>query len=324
MLDHTPCEICGEDDWQVLGRRTYTRSQGADQSPYLRTRLQVLFDVWLRGEDRVTLTSVLCRKCGFVIYLPRPQEEDIDRKYAFLGSSAREDEPGQSPAVAERRSGSMFRYLAGRVRMRNVRSILDYGGGDGSLMLAFRRAGKQCYVVDYNRNTVEGVTKLADTLDGLDPAERFDAILCSHVMEHVAQPLKALRRLVSHLRRGGRLFIEVPMGVWRHPPLEDEPVTHINFFTPSSVHNLLVLGGLAVRTCELAAFLDATGTRRHGIRAIAGKQAASAAAARRLRPPDAMAYLKPSILGILRFYRLVPESIPPVIQGKLRHLARWP
>ena len=109
---------------------------------------------------------------------------------------------------------------------------LDFGGGDGKLLAPFVDAGHDCYLVDYNTEPLPGVKKLADTLDGVD--DTFDAIICSHVLEHVADPLGTLRDLRARLRPGGRIYAEVPSEVWRGIPIERDPVTHVNFFTVAS------------------------------------------------------------------------------------------
>ncbi|MFI5205920.1 MAG: class I SAM-dependent methyltransferase, partial [Candidatus Paceibacterales bacterium] len=62
----------------------------------------------------------------------------------------------------------------------------------------------------------------------------FDVILCNHVLEHVAEPLDSLKRLRTLMNDGGIIYAEVPFEVWGGIPIEKEPVTHINFFTPQS------------------------------------------------------------------------------------------
>lgn len=319
MLTETSCEICGKNDWKVLGQRTYRESDAGSDWPYGQKRFKVLFDKWFPGRKSVTLTSTLCGHCGFIIYLPRPQVKDIDTKYRYLEELGQDDGgavPYDAP-VEIYRSNQILRYVSRNIRLSDVNTILDYGGGDGRLMQAFRDLNKQCFLVDYNRNCIPGVTKLSDTIDDLDQSERFDLIVCSHVMEHVSQPLQVLKKLTSHLSENGNIFIEVPMEVWKKPPLQREPVTHVNFFVPSSLHNLLLLSGLVVSKCEVCVS-SYQYAKLHAVRAIGRRPSDPALLSDTpLVSSDAMNFLEPNIYDVFR-YKL--KKIPGKILSKLKSL----
>jgi len=53
----------------------------------------------------------------------------------------------------------------------------------------------------------------------------FDAVLCSHVLEHVEDDRAAMRELVRVLRLGGWAVVMVPLDVERESTLEDPGVT---------------------------------------------------------------------------------------------------
>src|SRR5690606_32272234 len=86
-------------------------------------------------------------------------------------------------------------------------SVLDVGGGDGRLMAKFVAAGHRAFVVDFKPQPVAGVTRLGATVDDLRPDARFDAMVLSHVLEHVAEPLTLLQKLHSHLDTAGHLLV---------------------------------------------------------------------------------------------------------------------
>ena len=307
------CEICGKNEWQVIGNRTYLKSDGESQPTYIKNRFKVLFERWFPEQDTITLTSNFCRHCGFIIYCPRPDEQDIHTKYDHL-KTLEEDRKRSAYGshINIERSLNMFRYLTKYVDFKKTNKILDYGGADGSLMYAFLNINQQCYVVDYNENPIPNVTRLGATITEISPNEKFDLIVCSHVLEHIAQPLKTLKLLERHLDRDGKIFIEVPMEVWRKAPLPSEPVTHINFFTPNSLYNLLVLGGLIVQKCELVA-CSYEEYEFHGIRAVCRKSNNALDQNIELRNPDGLAMLNPTISDIIRHHMYFPQKIPKIL-----------
>lgn len=319
MLAKPSCEICGQCDWEILGERTYRTTEGQSVSAYNQKRFRVLFDKWFPGQEKVTLTSILCRHCGFIMYRPRPEEKDIDAKYRYLGEMNKNkgENTADSP-VETRRSNDIYEYVHKTIDTRQAGSILDYGGGDGRLMRAFIDKGKDCFLVDYNQNCIPGVKKLADTIYDLKPEDKFDLIICSHVLEHVAQPIKTLKQISSHLSKRGHIFVELPLDIWKRIPLTSEPVTHINFFTPASLYNFLLLGGLQVLKCQMYGCLHPLGYKQPGIRAIGQKTGEPGDSNPKLQKPDARRFLKPNIISKMRYNICIPGNIPTVAWRRLK------
>lgn len=264
------CEVCGGDDWHVLGKRTYGQEDLVQASIYERKRFLVLFETWFPGRDEVELASLGCCNCGFVCYSPRPDSADIDAKYRKLAELGQDYGKTEQPEIATRRSETITRVVR-RYLAKATGDVLDYGGGDGRLMQSFQTSGFECYLLDYNEHPLPTVTKIGNTLGDLEPQRKFHAIIANHVIEHVAEPGKVLANLAKHLHLGGVLFVEVPMEIWRKAPLQSEPVTHINFFVPGSMRRALEEAGLLVRYCELTTYLHPTGRLLPAVRAVAIK-----------------------------------------------------
>lgn len=65
-----------------------------------------------------------------------------------------------------------------------------------------------------------------DIYDSLD--KHYDIIVCTETLEHLADPEKAIKKLLSSLNTGGSLFMTVPDG------RIDYSLKHINFWSPES------------------------------------------------------------------------------------------
>jgi SAM-dependent methyltransferase len=228
----------------------------------------VLFEVWAPTQSEIEITSVLCSTCGFVCYLPRPDEADITAKYEFLGTLNSPVDPlksqhanGQEQQSLLERATALFDVLSPLLSENESISILDVGGGRGALLSPFAEAGHRCFLLDYTKDCIDGVTRLGATLTDLPPESKFNVIVCSHVLEHVADPCAMLSRLSQHLTQGGIVYLELPLEIWRRAPLQAEPVTHINFFTEKTARILAEQCSLSVRSSRTFSYSHASGSR---------------------------------------------------------------
>jgi SAM-dependent methyltransferase len=91
--------------------------------------------------------------------------------------------------------------------------------------------------------------------DAIEPG--FDAILMSHVLEHLEDPEGELIAMKRVLAPAGVLFIEVPnLAGHRRLPLDDNR-SHLHFFSVTSLTRLLANLGLEVIASATDAWLDA-------------------------------------------------------------------
>jgi SAM-dependent methyltransferase len=272
MLLHPHCPTCRCANWRVLGEKTYRKEDSQSKRKYVQLRYRILFETWFPGVDEVRIESILCEQCGMLVYRPRPEALDLTNKYKRLLELNSNDRLLRSGnrSVDDARSNEVFRdaeRMSGR-SLTNA-SVLDFGGGDGCLMQSFLRHGCQCDLVDFVDTPLQGVRKICDTLEDLPSNFRYDCIIASHVLEHLHEPRDVLEVLRQHLNPDGILYLEVPFEVWGSPPLLEEPVTHLNFFTPSSLRFLIEASGLDVVECGLSTALHPTNRRFGAIKALA-------------------------------------------------------
>ena len=107
------------------------------------------------------------------------------------------------------------------------RKVLDVGCAYGGFLVAAKEAGAGRVVgVDIDSKLIDlARLQLADhhvtadlaiediTSDGVvDRWGTFDIVLCNDVIEHVVDPLRCARNLASVMKRGGKVFLEIPNG----------------------------------------------------------------------------------------------------------------
>ena len=157
-----------------------------------------------------------CDSCELVYIWPRPDDRVLPRLYgeefyfpsdsAFHGIAS-----GVQNLIQDARRGVIEkRSRAGR--------LLDVGSGDGTFVHHMAAHGWDATGLDFSpaarelalRRKLRG-SFLHGSLTDVDlPAGSFDAITLWQVLEHIGEPLPALRRVRELLRPGGLFVASVP------------------------------------------------------------------------------------------------------------------
>lgn len=118
-------------------------------------------------------------------------------------------------------------------------SVLDVGGGLGDASLDFAGIGKEVTYID--RVNMIPIKQDNITIIENDFTEvyigKFDAIWCSHVLEHQPNVNDFLKHLKTHLTENGTLVLIVP------PPKDKVVSGHINMWNAGILLYALVMAG---------------------------------------------------------------------------------
>lgn len=147
--------------------------------------------------------------------------------------------------------------------LRLPRKVLDYGCGNGVLTywLWSNGFGSDITGVDLSRTGVENARKAFpksglnfETIDAVEGfvADSFDAVVCSHVLEHIENPATALARMAT---KAEWMVLEVPLEKCLWPDLvailrgksrKENPLGHVNFWNKASFKSFLQKEGMLV------------------------------------------------------------------------------
>ena len=150
----------------------------------------------------------------------------IDRRTVYQPASAQEQ--FIVPLLANRIAAALQRFAAPSAKGRKV---LDVGCGGQPLRVALESMGFVYSSVDVQQNNTETVDVIAP-IDGPVPESLltrgpFDFIVCTEVLEHVADWNACFENLTALLAPGGRILItcphfyplhEIPFDYWRPTP----------------------------------------------------------------------------------------------------------
>ncbi len=144
---------------------------------------------------------------------------------------------------------------------RNERGIaLSIGVASLSEAQELKKAGFNVTVCDISESAVEFARNegfdafQCDILDG-SPAGKYDYIFCMEVLEHTANPLKAILNLKESLKEDGYLVISLPnefniisriQMLFGYPPFGGHDWPHLRLFNREMGERLLVEAGLEI------------------------------------------------------------------------------
>ncbi|MES2307873.1 MAG: class I SAM-dependent methyltransferase [Verrucomicrobiota bacterium] len=150
------------------------------------------------------------------------------------------------------------------------RKVMDFGCGIGSLGSFIKKNwGAEVTGITYSeaeaekaRNSIDHV-EVCDLNDWIpNESQKFDLVICSHVLEHLYQPKKLLFKIKSILAPGGILLVALPnvlfwrqrllflKGVFRYTDGGLMDSTHFRFFDYQTAQELITISGYHIMCVE--------------------------------------------------------------------------
>jgi 2-polyprenyl-3-methyl-5-hydroxy-6-metoxy-1,4-benzoquinol methylase len=210
-------------------------------------------------DDEPALTKdgfaiVRCRECGLVFVNPRLPVGDLEQLYS--------DQVISPAAYYVRTEQQDERSFSARValieRWRKPGRLLDLGCGPGTFSVAARARGWTTVGLDINATSVAHCrARGLDVIGGAFPhpdlaGQTFDVVAMNDFLEHLTDPIAAMRTVHGLLAPGGVVFISTPdIGAlmarvtgarWLHL----KPNEHLVYFDRTTIRRLLDATGFRV------------------------------------------------------------------------------
>lgn len=171
-----------------------------------------------------------------------------------------QDEYGSHILVSLERTRRFNRWMAEALLPNMGARVLEIGAGIGNISSwlmprdRFVASDINPFYLDYLANLALNRPYMeVMRIDLHDPStfdaiqNQFDTIVCLNVLEHVPDPLIALRNMNSALQMGGRALIYVPQGPWLYSSL-DVALGHRCRYTPDALRRELEATGFQVES----------------------------------------------------------------------------
>jgi SAM-dependent methyltransferase len=136
---------------------------------------------------------------------------------------------------------------AGRVPARS--KILDIGAGTGRYRQFFAHCDYKTHdftkTPDLNGKYTH-IDYISDICSIPVKNEEFDYLICTEVIEHVPEPIKAVNEMARIAKKGALLFLTAPLASFLH----QEPYHYYGGFTPFWYEKILEEAGFSIITIE--------------------------------------------------------------------------
>jgi SAM-dependent methyltransferase len=225
-MKYRSCPVCKNSDAEVLHNLKFKLLEGTD--------LPDNYDI------------VICDRCHFVYADTSATQEQYDAFYRDHSIY----ENGASISDKEKYK-TIFECL--RKRFDKSKSILEIGFANGELLKMLKKDGfKYIYGLDPSKACVDslnniGITAIQGTITNNSINKKFDAIILSHVMEHILDISSAMNSIKNLLAGGGTIYIETPdLEQYKSntvTPFNYFDIEHINHFGKYSLVNLVEQNG---------------------------------------------------------------------------------
>lgn len=231
------CRLCGDDDAVLLYPRNLSREGGPADFACTSEAVGEHDDI------------VQCRRCGMVSSRPTLSPEEIAETYAAVV-----DEDYLSEEEGRR---ELFEWIVdqmGGFALQGNR-VLEAGAHLGLFLDVATKRGWTArgiepskWAVDYGREQY-GVDLRQGTVEDLDAEPgSADVIVMNDVLEHLTDPLAALRRLRPVLAEDGLLVLATVNVRSLHARIRGEHwpwfiLPHLHYFSPETLHATLSLAG---------------------------------------------------------------------------------
>src|SRR5215213_1307732 len=196
-----------------------------------------------RAGEKDKFSMSRCRACGTLYVAELPGAGEVEDYDSYYGE--------ENLAVPDFINKRLDEIIAGFEPYKRDGLLLDVGCGAGTFMQAARRAGWDAVGVEVSataaeHNRAEGFEVFNGELaDARYPEGRFDVVVLSEVLEHVAEPREMLGEVLRVMRPGGLLWATTPNGrgfsarslglKWSAV----SPPEHLHLFSRGAVESLL-------------------------------------------------------------------------------------
>lgn len=196
----------------------------------------------------------LCNNCGFVFASPVLSDELILRFYEKMSNYEHPYSNGLRPIAEIKQIERYVNSITSKYVSKLKGRVLDIGCSTAYGLYLFKNKGWDVLGLDPSDKCIElskkhydiSVIKGTFDLSLFENEKPFNIIILCHVLEHLVYPDIVIEQLHKLINEDGVVYIEVPNLMKPYAPKCYFGFEHVNFFTPTSLVNLISVNGFEV------------------------------------------------------------------------------
>jgi SAM-dependent methyltransferase len=230
-MEHVSCNLCGADNYVVLKDKS---------APEYVSRSVVIKD---KEGNVLNGRHVVCKNCGLVYITPRMTKEELEVFYAEEYRKIYNDPNSLKNEVMHAQNA--FRLLLREID--RIEDHLDIGCSTGELLKLTGGCGIEPNIEHCEIAVQRGLRVENTALETYSPGRQFDTITMLNTLEHLLDPLWAVKKIGELLASEGHLLVSVPNlynRLVRHPTDIFLSNAHLYTFSLAALATLAARGGL--------------------------------------------------------------------------------
>jgi hypothetical protein len=199
----------------------------------------------------------VCKQCGHGSMETIPNAESIDKFYKlkFWQKASLEHRPktassGEQSPKHLARARRQQEFISSYLDLKQLRNCLEISPGEALLTLTLKQKSSETTRFDLcepgdswdHYYKFQQLNKVAEFFP-FPSTIKYQLIVASHWLEHIADPKLAFSQLYQQLDEYGYLMLEVPNTAHSYWSLSIQDAPHIHFFTLDSLVRLAVAAG---------------------------------------------------------------------------------
>lgn len=167
--------------------------------------------------SKETFMLCKCSNCQLLFTNPRPYKDQIDPYYNFPEYFSHEDKAKNITQWIYQivRNYSISKKVQFLKQLKKKGSLLDYGCGTGEFLKIAKGKGWKVVGIEPNpkarkQANIKLQNKVKGSIEEIKKESTFDIITLYHVLEHIHDLRKTIKRILVHLKSEGYIIIAIP------------------------------------------------------------------------------------------------------------------